>query len=139
MSFEAKTGVDRVRVVAEAVDELGREVDDLGREVSVDSSIVRARQHAAGGRRVAGPVQPPGTPPRWGGRAVGPPRTSPVRLTRLAADPADRRTPERAVKVTARSRNARDDRAMSTIGGNSAASRSPISRSTAKLSFPPSR
>ena len=44
--------VGRVRVIAEAVDELGRDVHDLGREVSVDSSIVRAHQHAAGGRRV---------------------------------------------------------------------------------------
>ena len=43
--------VSRVRVVAEAVDELGHEVDDLGREVSVDSSIVRAHQHAAGARK----------------------------------------------------------------------------------------
>ena len=38
--------VARVRVVAEAVDELDR-------EVSVDSSIVRAHQHAAGARRRA--------------------------------------------------------------------------------------
>ena len=37
--------VARVRVIAEAIDELDR-------EVSVDSSIVRAHQHAAGGRRV---------------------------------------------------------------------------------------
>ncbi len=43
--------VARVRVIAEAVDELGREVDELGREVSVDSSMVRAHQHAAGGRK----------------------------------------------------------------------------------------
>jgi transposase len=38
--------VSRVRVIAEAVDELDR-------EVSVDSSIVRAHQHAAGARRQA--------------------------------------------------------------------------------------
>jgi transposase len=36
--------VSRVRVIAEAIDELDR-------EVSVDSSIVRAHQHAAGARR----------------------------------------------------------------------------------------
>ncbi|PRY36931.1 hypothetical protein CLV43_111303 [Umezawaea tangerina] len=36
--------VSKVRVVAEAVDELDR-------EVSVDSSIVRAHRHAAGARR----------------------------------------------------------------------------------------
>ncbi len=52
--------VGRVRVIAEAVDELGREVDDLGREVSVDSSIVRAHQHAAGGRRVPVAASSPG-------------------------------------------------------------------------------
>jgi transposase len=34
----------KVRVIAEAIDELDR-------EVSVDSSIVRAHQHAAGARR----------------------------------------------------------------------------------------
>jgi transposase len=38
------TLVGKVRVIAEAVDELDR-------EVSVDSSIVRAHQHAAGARR----------------------------------------------------------------------------------------
>jgi transposase len=52
--------VTRVRVIAEAVDELGREVDDLGREVAVDSSIVRAHQHAAGGRRVPAAASSPG-------------------------------------------------------------------------------
>jgi transposase len=36
--------VRKVRVIAEAIDELDR-------EVSVDSSIVRAHQHAAGARR----------------------------------------------------------------------------------------
>ena len=36
--------VTKVRVIAEAIDELDR-------EVSVDSSIVRAHQHAAGARR----------------------------------------------------------------------------------------
>jgi transposase len=36
--------VCRVRMIAEAIDELDR-------EVSVDSSIVRAHQHAAGARR----------------------------------------------------------------------------------------
>ena len=36
--------VAKVRVIAEAIDELDR-------EVSVDSSIVRAHQHAAGARR----------------------------------------------------------------------------------------
>jgi transposase len=36
--------VKRVRVIAEAIDELDR-------EVSVDSSIVRAHQHAAGARK----------------------------------------------------------------------------------------
>lgn len=36
--------VGKVRVIAEAIDELDR-------EVSVDSSIVRAHQHAAGARR----------------------------------------------------------------------------------------
>ncbi|GAA4486454.1 hypothetical protein GCM10023191_012640 [Actinoallomurus oryzae] len=38
--------VCRARVIAEAIDELDR-------EVSVDSSIVRAHQHAAGARRQA--------------------------------------------------------------------------------------
>ena len=38
--------VAQVRVIAEAIDELDR-------EVSVDSSIVRAHQHAAGARRRA--------------------------------------------------------------------------------------
>ncbi len=38
----------RVRVIAEAVEELDRKLD---REVSVDSSITRAHQHAAGARR----------------------------------------------------------------------------------------
>ena len=38
------TLVKRARVIAEAIDELDR-------EVSVDSSIVRAHQHAAGARR----------------------------------------------------------------------------------------
>ena len=38
------TLVRKVRVIAEAIDELDR-------EVSVDSSIVRAHQHAAGARR----------------------------------------------------------------------------------------
>ncbi|KOV85428.1 transposase [Nocardia sp. NRRL S-836] len=38
------TLVSKVRVIAEAIDELDR-------EVSVDSSIVRAHQHAAGARR----------------------------------------------------------------------------------------
>ena len=42
--------VGRVRVIAEAIDELDR---DLAREVSVDSSIVRAHQHAAGARKTA--------------------------------------------------------------------------------------
>ena len=37
--------VTQVQVIAEAIDELDR-------EVSVDSSIVRAHQHAAGARRV---------------------------------------------------------------------------------------
>ncbi|MET8852488.1 transposase [Amycolatopsis sp. NPDC004625] len=37
--------VTKVRVIAEAIDELDR-------EVSVDSSIVRAHQHAAGARRM---------------------------------------------------------------------------------------
>ena len=45
--------VARVRVIAEAVHQLGREVDDLGREVAIDSSIVRAHQHAAGARKAA--------------------------------------------------------------------------------------
>ena len=40
--------VGKVRVIAEAIDELDR---DLAREVSVDSSIVRAHQHAAGARK----------------------------------------------------------------------------------------
>jgi transposase len=39
--------VSTVRVIAEAIDELDR-------EVSVDSSIVRAHQHAAGARRPIG-------------------------------------------------------------------------------------
>jgi hypothetical protein len=39
--------VRKVRVIAEAINELDR-------EVSIDSSIVRAHQHAAGARR---PVQ----------------------------------------------------------------------------------
>ncbi|KDN18495.1 transposase [Amycolatopsis rifamycinica] len=38
--------VAKVRVIAEAIDELDR-------EVSVDSSIVRAHQHAAGARRTS--------------------------------------------------------------------------------------
>jgi transposase len=54
------TLVTRARVIAEAVEELGREIDDLGREVSVDSSIVRAHQHAAGARRVRAPASSPG-------------------------------------------------------------------------------
>jgi transposase len=54
--------VGRVRVLAEAVDELGREVDDLGREVSVDSSIVRAHQHAAGARKVEAGAGSPASP-----------------------------------------------------------------------------
>jgi len=41
--------VKRVRVIAEAINELDR-------EVSVDSSIVRAHQHAAGARKIAKPV-----------------------------------------------------------------------------------
>lgn len=41
------TLVTKVRVIAEAIDELDR-------EVSVDSSLVRAHQHAAGARRVTG-------------------------------------------------------------------------------------
>lgn len=41
------TLVTKVRVIAEALDELDR-------EVSVDSSIVRAHQHAAGARRTTG-------------------------------------------------------------------------------------
>jgi len=41
--------VGKVRVIAEAIDELDR---DLAREVSVDSSIVRAHQHAAGARKL---------------------------------------------------------------------------------------
>ena len=52
--------VARVRVIAEAVDELGRAVDELGREVSVDSSIVRAHQHAAGARRAPTSASSPG-------------------------------------------------------------------------------
>jgi transposase len=48
--------VGRVRVLAVAVEELDR-------EVSVDSSIVRAHQHAAGARRAH--------PPHTGGRRVG--------------------------------------------------------------------
>jgi transposase len=47
--------VGKARVIAEAIDELDR---DLAREVSVDSSIVRAHQHAAGARR---PVDKAGT------------------------------------------------------------------------------
>lgn len=43
------TLVTKVRVIAEAIDELDR--DELDREVSVDSSIVRAHQHAAGARK----------------------------------------------------------------------------------------
>lgn len=52
--------VSKARVMAEAVDELDR-------EVSVDSSIVRAHQHAAGARRSHGRTG--GTTP---GRAEGP-------------------------------------------------------------------
>ena len=58
--------VARVRVVAEAIDDLDRAEQDrelvreLAREVSVDSSIVRAQQHAAGARRVASSVSSPG-------------------------------------------------------------------------------
>jgi transposase len=45
--------VGKVRVIAEAIDELDR---DLAREVSVDSSIVRAHQHAAGARKTASTI-----------------------------------------------------------------------------------
>jgi len=48
--------VGKVRVIAEAIDELDR---DLAREVSVDSSIVRAHQHA-GARKAVTPPQSPG-------------------------------------------------------------------------------
>jgi transposase len=58
--------VARARMIAEAVDELGREVDDLGREVSVDSSIVRAHQHAAGARRVSRAAAAPASSPGAG-------------------------------------------------------------------------
>jgi len=45
--------VAKVRVIAEAIDELDRDElgRDLARDVSVDSSIVRAHQHAAGARK----------------------------------------------------------------------------------------
>ena len=49
--------VTQVRVIAEAIDELDR-------EVSVDSSIVRAHQHAAGGRQAGA------SGPLTGGRRV---------------------------------------------------------------------
>ncbi len=62
--------VRRVRVIAEAVDELGREVDDLGREVSVDSSIVRAHQHAAGARKAAVPAAATTSGSRGAGRVL---------------------------------------------------------------------
>jgi hypothetical protein len=43
----------QVRVIAEGVDELDRDEHDLdlAREVSVDSSVVRGHQHAAGARK----------------------------------------------------------------------------------------
>jgi hypothetical protein len=44
--------VTKVRVIAEAIDELDS-------EVSVDSSIVRAHQHAAGSRKTATPTAAP--------------------------------------------------------------------------------
>jgi transposase len=97
--------VGRVRVVAEAVDELGREVDgpgrevdgpgrevdELGREVSVDSSIVRAHQHAAGARKAATPASFPGAgrvlprARRAGDHAIGRSRGGPTKI-RLACD-----------------------------------------------------
>jgi transposase len=64
--------VGKVRVIAEAVDELDR---DLAREVSVDSSIVRAHQHAAGARKTASKIvdmadTAAGTSPSPGGGRV---------------------------------------------------------------------
>jgi transposase len=61
--------VSKVRVIAEAIDELDR---DLAREVSADSSIVRAHQHAAGARtdrRQAGTAATPPSSP-GGGRVL---------------------------------------------------------------------
>jgi transposase len=56
--------VCKVRVIAEAVDELDRDDQDLDldltREVSVDSTIVRAHQHAAGARKAAASSSSPG-------------------------------------------------------------------------------
>jgi hypothetical protein len=51
--------VSKVRVIADAIDELDR-------EVSVDSSIVRAHQHAAGAR----PARRSATAAHTGGIAV---------------------------------------------------------------------
>jgi transposase len=72
--------VGRVRVIAEAIDELDR---DLAREVSVDSSIVRAHQHGAGARKTASKIVDTAgtaavTPPSPGGGRVlrRAPRTS---------------------------------------------------------------
>ena len=48
-------------------------------------------------------------------------------------------TPWFATQVTARDRNCRFSGTMSAAGGKTATSRSPISRSAAKLSLPPSR
>jgi transposase len=50
--------VARVRVIAEAI-------DGLDREVSVDSSVVRAHQHAAGARQAVAVQRSPG-----GGRVL---------------------------------------------------------------------
>ena len=59
------TLVARARVIAEAIDELDR-------EVSVDSSIVRAHQHAAGARKIAKPVGGDGSADSGGnGAATG--------------------------------------------------------------------
>jgi transposase len=82
--------VAKVRVIAEAIDELDREVS---REVLVDSSIVRAHQHAAGARKATGPgphrgwTSPaPGTPNQMIMLSDVPPAAPPPRSTWLATD-----------------------------------------------------
>jgi transposase len=60
--------VKRARVIAEAIDELDR-------EVAIDSSIVRAHQHAAG---APPPGQPPGRPRVSRGGPTNPLPTNPI-------------------------------------------------------------
>ena len=73
--------VAKVRVIAEAIDELDR-------EVSVDSSIVRAHQHAAGARTTVPPRRTQGRP----GPATDPPNQMITLSDGPAADPPPRST-----------------------------------------------